>query len=361
MSVHPNKHVSVLVPYKVSESGKLAVHDKDKYIKLDWNESTYPPAPGVRKVLGDFIGQGLLNYYPDVNAAELRDRLSILLRVPAACVQVFNGSDAALRDICLAYLDEDDTVLVREPVYTQIYMFIQARGANIQAVLGRDPFEKALDRYVAALNGRPVKMVYVPNPNNPTGTLYDRSDIEQLVSNYPGVLFIIDEAYSEFVGFSVADLAAKTPNLIVVRTFSKAFGLAGIRVGYIVCMPGTLDYIDRVRNGKEVNTLAQIAAIAALDEIDYMYRKVKEVRENRAWLVSRLRGIGFDVFDTPANFILLKVSNVKDLMEGLKARRILVRDRSYMPQLGGCVRISIGMKDAMEKVLLALTELKPYV
>jgi histidinol-phosphate aminotransferase len=361
MSVIPNKHVGVLQPYKVSESGKLAAHDKDKFIKLDWNESTYPPAPGVKKVLADFVEKGLLNYYPDVNAAELRERLSGLLTVPVECIQVFNGSDAALRDICLAYLDEGEIVLVREPVYTQMYTFIEARGAGVEVVMGRDPFEKALGCYTAALDRGDVKMVYIPNPNNPTGTLYERDEIEQLVRKYPRVLFIMDEAYSEFAGKSVADLAPVLPNLIVARTFSKAFGLAGIRMGYIICTPGTLDYIDRVRNGKEVNTLAQLAAIAAVDEIEYMRGKVREVRENRVWIVGKLREAGFAVTDTPANFIIVKVTHVKDLVDGLKARRILVRDRSYMPQLEGCVRISIGMRDEMEKLLSALIELKQCI
>lgn len=361
MSINPNPYVRELEPYKISISADLAAHEKEKFIKLDWNESTYPPAPGVRKALINSIEKGSINYYPDVHAIEVKAKLSSLLGVPVSYIQVFNGSDAALRDISMTYLGENDSVLIREPVYTQIYTFIQARGARVVSIMGSDPFEKAIGKYIEVLDQQTIKMVYIVNPNNPTGTHYSRDEIEFLVSKYPEVLFIVDEAYTEFTQVSVVDLTGTLPNLIVARTFSKAFGLAGIRIGYIVCDPEILQYIDRIRNGKEVNALAQIAAITAIDEINYMHEKVEMVQINRTWLVRQLQESGYEVIDTPANFILLKVVRVNKLLEGLRERKILVRDRSYMPQLEGCVRISIGIMAEMEKLLAALIELKPQV
>lgn len=348
VDITPTEFVRELSPYRASEGAGLTTEEKAKYIKLDWNESTYPPSPLVNRALLGFLKGGNVNYYPDVTARDLLKKIANYVGLPASYIQVFNGSDAALRDICSTYLTVGDNVLVHEPVYSQIFTFLQCMGAKLVRILAKDAFTKALDDYNRYLSSQNIKFMYIVNPNNPTGLLYDRSEIEFLLETYPSTLFIIDEAYYEFSGITVTNLIPKHNNIIVVRTFSKAFGLAGLRIGYILSQQKAIDNINRVRNGKEVNVLAQVAAMAALDDITYMKRRVEEVRQTREWLVAKLIESGVKVNTTPANYILIFISNVQKVVQELKRRKVLVRDRSYLPQLMGYIRVSIGTLDEME-------------
>lgn len=357
MIILPTRQVGTLTPYRISESGGMTTEEKTKYVKLDWNEAAYPPSPLVRKALLRFIETGAVRYYPDVTARELREELAHYIGLPVPCIQVFNGSDAALRDICDTYLALGDNMLVREPVYTQIYTLAGSRGAKLVKFTGQDPFTKALDGYSDHLSDQNIRIVYLVNPNNPTGVLYEKSEIEFLASSYPATLFIVDEAYYELSGITVADLIPKHHNIVVTRTFSKAFGLAGLRVGYILSQPEIIQNIDRVRNGKEVNVLAQVAAIAALRDIAYMQRCVQQVRQTREWLVKKLVESGIDVHTTPANYILVRVTELAKVLQELKTRGLLVRDRSYLPQLEGYIRVSIGTSDEMQYFFDVFTEI----
>ena len=350
--IPPTQFVRELKPYRASDGAGLSTEEKAKYIKLDWNEATYPPSPLVKRSLLRFLEGGNFNYYPDVTAQDLREKIADYVDLPASYIQVFNGSDAALRDICNTYLSVGDNVLVHEPVYSQIFTFLQCMGANLVKILARDPFAKALDDYNRYLSSQDIRVMYIVNPNNPTGLLYERTEIESLLESHPSTLFIIDEAYSEFSGITVADLVPKHHNIIVVRTFSKAFGLAGLRIGYILSQQATIENIDRVRNGKEVNVLAQVAAMAALDDIPYMKTRVEEVRQTREWLVARLIESGVKINTTPANYVLIFATNVRKVVQELKRKRILVRDRSYLPQLAGYMRVSIGTLSRDENAIL---------
>jgi histidinol-phosphate aminotransferase len=357
ISILPTKHVSSLTPYKVSEGGRLSAKEKTKYMKLDWNEVTYPPSPLVREALSKFIETGDLNYYSDVTAYELRKRIADTFGLSSSFIQVFNGSDAALRDICSTYLDVNENLLLCEPIYSQIYPFVQSKGANLVRFTGRSPFEKVLDEYNRCLNNEKIRVVYIVNPNNPTGVLYENFEIELLLRNYSETLFVIDEAYSEFSGTTVAGLVKQYTNIIVTRTFSKAFGLAGLRIGYVLSQPKNIQNIEKIRNGKEISVLAQVAALAALEDIPYIQRRVEELRRIRDNLVNRLIENGIEVHTTPANFILIRVQNVPEVLRKLKEKGVLVRDRSYLPQLEGYIRVSIGLPDQMNYFFQVFTEI----
>jgi histidinol-phosphate aminotransferase len=360
-TITTNKYLAGIAPYEVSESAKLSVADKLGCLKLDWNEATIPPSARVIKAVQEILNTRILNFYPDVTASELRNKLSAYVGLDESYIQVFNGSDDALRVICETFLDADDIVLIREPTYTQINIFIATRGAKILNFTGQTAFTMEVDKYDKYLNENDVKLVYIANPNNPTGVMYEQSVIERLCARHGGTLFLVDEAYYEYSGHTVCGLISRYPNVVVTRTFSKAFGLAGLRIGYVLAHPDILNSINIIRNGKDVNLVAQIAASAALEDLEHVRNYTDEIKITGRWLAEKLRGIGFEVHETPANFLLMKVPNSRKFVDLLKANKVLVRDRNSLPQLNNYVRITLGSREQMEQLLDKVVELTPYI
>jgi len=222
---------------------------------------------------------------------------------------------------------------LRDPTYTQIEPFVAGRGASLTRFVGHSATSPDPERYREHLDRNQIALAYIANPNNPTGVLYEETFISELCGSYPRTLFLIDEAYSEFAGQTVSHLVRKHGNLIITRTFSKAFALAALRIGYVLADPGLVHYLNLLRNGKDVNLLGQIAAVAALDDVPYMQAYVNEVVATRDWLFDQLRASGVEAYNTRANFLLVRVPNVGRVLEELRKREILVRDRSSLPQM----------------------------
>ncbi len=311
-------------------------------LKLDWNESTIPPSPKVIEAMMAFMsGNHHVNWYPDLTCAPLRSRLSDYVGVPDDHVLVTNGSDDALDLLCKTYLNPEDRVVLPYPTYTHFLVFAGARGARFDPVTYDNPFKGHIDRIISALTPW-TKLVYLVNPNNPTGVQFSRADIARLVRRAPLSLVVVDEAYFEFSGVSVADLTLEFPNLVVTRTFSKSFGIAGLRIGYLVARPEVIKDLRRVFNPKSVNVLGQVAAAAALDDLGYHEDYVRQARASREVLAEWIRSRGVEARSTSANWVLVKVPDPTSFVRALEARGVYVRDRSNFPQLGGWVRMSVG-------------------
>ena len=311
-------------------------------LKLDWNESTIPPSPKVIEAVMRFMsGDHHVNWYPDLTCAPLREALSHYVGVPDDHILVTNGSDDALDLLCKTYLNPEDRVVLPYPTYTHFLVFAGARGARFDPVTYDNPFEGRIDRVISALTPW-TKLVYLVNPNNPTGVQFTRDDVARLVRRAPLSLVVVDEAYFEFSGVSVADLTMEFPNLVVTRTFSKSFGIAGLRIGYLVARPEVIEDLRRVFNPKSVNVLGQVAATAALGDLTYHENYVREARASREVLADWLRRRGFDARSTTANWVLVKVPDPAAFVHALEARHVYIRDRSNFPQLAGWVRMSVG-------------------
>lgn len=344
--IKPSISTQKLDPYKVSKSARMTPEEKSRVLKLDWNETTFPPSPLVKKALKKAVDKNFLYFYSDVTSYNLRKKLTKYTRCGIKSIQVFNGSDAALRDICMAFLNPKDKVVIREPTYAQFRVFSDGVGAKYIKFLAANPFDLGLEKFKKNLD-LGVKMVYLANPNNPTGVLYPKFLIKMLLENYPKTLFVIDEAYYEFAQKTVSSLVKKHKNIIITRTFSKAFGLAGLRIGYVLACPEIIKILNKIRNGKEVNLLGQIAASAALDDLKYMNGFVNEVLETKDWLVEELMSRDIEVYNSPANFILIKHKNINQLIDFFEKKKIMIRDRSYLPQLRSFARVTVGLRDQM--------------
>ena len=311
---------------------------------FDWNESEFPPTNKVFEVMKSFYRY---ERYPDITAKLLKNKLSDYVSLPVDFIEVYNGSDDALKDIITVFVDRETHVLSYQPSYTQVNTFITTNTENYMKVNIKNPLgEHEYDfNYCKVAN-----VVYLVNPNNPTGKLLAVDEIEKLLKTYPDTLFIVDEAYYEFAKQSCSHLVVSHKNLIVTRTFSKAFGLASVRLGYCMGHPDTLSHLRKIRNGKAVNSLAQLCGIAALDDLDYLDSRIDEMNDAKKFFVDNLPHEYYAV-DSQTNFVLLKTPDSKKLLNKMKDNKILIRDRSSFDNLENCVRITIGSKKQIIRVL----------
>ena len=311
---------------------------------FDWNESEFPPTNKVFEVMKSFYRY---ERYPDITAKLLKSKLSDYVSLPVDFIEVYNGSDDALKDIITVFVDRETHVLSYQPSYTQVNTFITTNTENYMKVNIKNPLgEHEYDfDYCKVAN-----VVYLVNPNNPTGKLLAVDEIEKLLKTYPDTLFIVDEAYYEFAKQSCSHLVISHKNLIVTRTFSKAFGLASVRLGYCMGHPDTLSHLRKIRNGKAVNALAQLCGVAALDDLDYLDSRIDEMNDAKKFFVDNLPH-EYHAVDSQTNFVLLKTPDSKKLLNKMKDNKILIRDRSSFDNLENCVRITIGSKKQIIRVL----------
>ena len=333
MPIKVRKSINNLQTYNVGGRSDLS----SDWECFDWNESEFPPTNKVFEVMKSFYRY---ERYPDITATQLKNKLSDYVSLPVDFIEVYNGSDDALKDIITVFVDKDTHVLSYQPSYTQVNTFITTNTENYMKVNIKDPLGKhEYDFDYCKVN----EVVYLVNPNNPTGKLLPVEEIKKLVKTYPNTLFIVDEAYYEFAKQSCSHLVVSHKNLIVTRTFSKAFGLASVRLGYCMGHPDTLSHIRKIRNGKAVNTLGQLCGIAALNDLDYLQSRIDEMNDAKKFFIDNLPNY-YNALDSDANFVLVKTPDSKKLLEKMKENKILIRDRSAFDNLENCVRITIGSK-----------------
>lgn len=326
-----NVNLTKVVPYKLSE--RLL---QPGMICLDWNESVWKPIPVIeyfkQNPFEDF------NNYPDPSNKVLKQRLAEYTGVSEDYIETFNGSDSALDYTFRALINQGDVVLIPYPNYTQVDQTILSLGASIEHCSVADLHLKCQQEH--------IKFVYLSNPNNPIGYVLD--DIELIVSQNPNTHFIVDEAYSEFADtYSVFKKAKEYPNLIVTRTFSKALGLASLRLGYLTANSNTLECIRKIKNFKEVNRMAEVAGVVVLDNIDWYRERVAEMESNKQLFIE-LVGIQYFPYKSYANFVLLIHPKAQDILKEAERNGILVRDRSAF--INNSIRITVGDKNHMTKL-----------
>ena len=320
---------------------------------LDWNESTSKIPDFLKKSMIEFVNRGEFNLYGDVDCMNLRKSLCKTFDIAETCVTFFNGSDSALNICFESILDDGDEVLTIEPEYSQVKTFIHMKGGVKKDFLLNSIKKPTVKELNSFLKGK--KVFYFSNPNNPIGFYFEIDEIENMLISNPSTMFFVDEAYYEFCDSSAIVLLSKYSNLIIFRTFSKAFGLAGIRLGYIVSNSENIKIINKIRNGKEVSSFAQVAASNALLNYVQIKDRIDELINVRDWFYKKLTQLPrFEVFKSSANFILIRHQNSIEIISDLYKNKVLVRDRSSMHLLENCFRITVGTKEEMERVLKIL-------
>jgi len=331
-----------LAPYEpVSSLEKIWLRPDQVPFKLDWNEATVPPSPMVYEAIVSFLSHSNhLNWYPELGSKGLATALSDYVSLNPENILVTNGSDDALELICKTYLGPDHRVVVPMPTYTHFLVYVEARGAEVVPFYSKDPFDADVARLSASIS-KGTQMVYLVSPNNPTGVTYREDEVEELLLSHPETLFVIDEAYFEFHGESTVGLVSRYPNLVVTRTFSKCFGIAGLRMGYLCAPPGVMVNLRKLFNPKSVNRLGQIAAMACLSDREYYANHVREVTLAKELFREAMEFRGFSVRTTPANFVLMEVPDPRRFCSLLEEQGVYVRDRSQLPRMESYIRISM--------------------
>ncbi|HEY5585807.1 MAG TPA: histidinol-phosphate transaminase [Ruminiclostridium sp.] len=315
-------------------------------IKLDANESPFNMPIEVRKKLADFIlNDPQLNLYPDTDSIQLRELIAEHWGVDQEGVIVGTGSDQLIQVIANVFVGREDKVLYPDPSFGMYRNSCMIAG-GIACKYLLDPNEKyaySKEKIIEAYDSEQPKIIYICNPNNPTGNLMLIDDILELVRYCQKSIVVVDEAYAEFCDTTVIPYVEKYQNLLVLRTFSKAYGLAGIRCGYSISSINLANAINLARPPYNISSLSQYVAKLVLLEKEQIYKNIAFLIEQREWVARELAKIkGVEVFNSSANFILIKVDNCKQVYKKLCEKGIFIRVFGSALLLEDCMRISIG-------------------
>lgn len=355
----PNKYLRNLKPYNLASHKIWSVNpnERKEILKLDWNEATIPPSPKVRESLHSLLDEPeFFNLYPTTLNNRLLNALSVFTELPIDNIQYFGSSDALHEYICKVFIGVGDPVMILGPSYDNFRLTCQANGGEVFYSNYNEDFSFDAVLFEADIVKIEPAVVYICNPNNPTGNLHSKLYIEHLLNAFPDTLFLIDEAYMEFGGQSAKELVLKYDNILISRTMSKAFALANFRVGYLMASKDNIQFINKIRNPKNLSTLAQTAAIAALEDNQYMWHYVEQVKEGKKLFVEQMGIIApsIKLFPGHGNFCMLQFPSIeekKKLIGYLSDNNIFVRELMQGPIVERCFRITIGTAEQMKQVI----------
>ncbi len=355
-----NKAVEERKEYLLSSQVAWSRSREGKHVfKLDWNEADCVPSEKVRQRLAQLVDDPhSIFWYPEADPVNLRRALARYTALPENHLLVTHGSDMALAYLVECFLKEGDKVLVVSPTYDNFRAVAEQHGANPVPFdyLGEGEFP--LERLLATIGNESPRVIYLTNPNNPIGYLLPVAAIERICAEAAkqSALVIVDEAYFEFARETSTPLLARCGNLAIARTFSKAFGLAGLRVGYVLAAPAIISTLNRVVNPKHLTTFGQIGAEVALDDVAAVQGYVDEVIANRERLAARLRELGYASHPSRANYILIRHPDPKRIVKWMEDRNILVRDRTAYFAGKGHVRVTVGGRASTDALIKAFEE-----
>ena len=343
MSAYFRKNIAALAGYVPGEQPR-----DEKVIKLNTNENPYPASPRVFAALRKAINRSL-RLYPEPLADSLRAVAATAYGVKRENILAGNGSDEILSIIMRSFIGPQDRVAFPVPTYSLYDTLIAIQEGEPRPVDYLPDF--SLPETLAAQN---AAITFLCNPNSPSGTVVPLPDIERLARAVSGIL-VIDEAYVDFAeteGASTLPLISRLPNLIVLRTFSKSFSLAGMRVGLAFASEEIISGMMKVKDSYNVNRLSLVAATAALQDMTWMTRNVRRIQRSRRQLSTGLRKMGFYVYPSHANFVMArkKEQNLKRLYERLKGQQIFVRYFD-VPGLQDSLRITVGTPQEIRALL----------
>lgn len=324
------------------------------YIKLNTNESPFPPSPEVIEAVSRATALGEFNKYPDPKSKSLRHAIARQLGFEPCQVLAGNGSDEVLRLLCHAFLRprSGDCIGMLYPTYTLYKTLAEMFGCGCEAYQLPAP---DYSMPAAAINAD-VKIFFIANPNPPLGILYKPGLIANMAEVRPERLIVIDEAYADFAGSNCLDILNNHENVVITRTFSKSYSLAGIRVGFILAHEPIIAQLTKIKDSYNLNQLSQKAAEAAWLSASYYKAKNALIRENRDFLTAAIRQRGFEVPESFGNFIFARRRDAEQLYAELKQRKILVRYFNA-PALRDGVRITIGARKDLESLLSAIDKI----
>ncbi|MGE9290611.1 MAG: histidinol-phosphate transaminase [Puniceicoccales bacterium] len=319
------------------------------WVKLNTNESPFPPSPMVIEAAQAQVEKATL--YPDPPAGKLRERIAAHWGLASDQVVAGNGSDDILNLLIRVFSDGERTAAAMEPSYSLYPVLAAANGSSWENV----PFEEPFRLPVEAIVRGGFNLFFLTCPHAPSGVVFPMAEIEELAERFEGIL-VVDEAYGDFAGANVISLLKRFPKLVVTRTFSKSFGLAGLRIGYGLGSPEVIGLLDRIRDSYNLDRVAQAAGVAALDDWGYYEATIGKTTYIRDFYRQEFEGLGWKVYPSQANFLFVRPEDrggntgaevASSLFEFLKANKVLVRYFGSHALTRDFLRISIGDEDQM--------------
>lgn len=356
-------HIAAIAPYQagkpIEELAREFGLDASKIVKLASNENPLGMPESAKQALSAAVAN--LGRYPDPAGFDLKKAISLRFRVDQAWLTLGNGSNDILELVASALIEPGSAVVYSQFAFVVYRLATQARGAKHIVVPAKD-YGHDLPAMLEAITSE-TKIVYVANPNNPTGTYLSIEAIETFLAGVAArhgtrVTVVLDEAYNEFLEPSLrvdgVALVKRYPNLIVSRSFSKAYGLAGLRVGFAMAQPALTDLLNRVRQPFNVNSLAQAAAIAALNDKEFLTKSFAVNRDGKEQLQKAFENLGLQFVPSYANFVLVKVGDAARINLELLKRGVIVRPVAG-DGLPEWLRVSIGLPHENQTLIDALT------
>jgi len=325
-------------------------------LRFDFNENTVGCSPRVLARLRELNAEDLARY-PEREPVEVK--LAKHFEITPQELLLTNGVDEAIHLLCQTYLAPGDEALIVVPTYSMYRIYMMAAGAEVVSVQAGQDFAFPVEQVRSRIASR-TRMIAIANPNNPTGSVVAPDQLLAIARSAPSAAVLVDEAYFEFYGQTLYRSCRQLPNLFVARTFSKVYGLAGLRVGLLIGPADQMPTIRRVSSPYNVNAVALACLAEAIADQDYIEHYVKDVLDSRQRLEQMLREVGIPFWPSPANFVLMRIGPTKKeaaaFVEQMRRRGILVRDRSSDPGCEGCVRITLGPRAHADRLLAALNE-----
>ncbi|MBS1798331.1 MAG: histidinol-phosphate transaminase [Acidobacteria bacterium] len=343
-TVKPRRLVLEMPEYHPPLAGRDA-------LRLDFNENTFAPSPRVIDRLRQITAEELTKY-PEREPVERK--VAAHFGLDPAQVLLTNGVDEAIHLICCTFLEEGDEGLICTPSFFMYDVSISMMTRGLVRIQADETLEFPFERFLNAITER-TKLIIVASPNNPTGATVTRAQMLALANAAPHAVLMADEAYYHFHGETVLDDLASTPNLVVARTFSKAYGLANLRLGMLAGSPEVMGYLRKVSSPYNVNGVALDCLSVAIEDDAYISWYAEQIRIGRERMMAALSELGVGYFPSAANFVLMKIGPLhKELVTAMRRRGVLLRDRSSDPGCDGYVRITIGVGDQVSQGLEAL-------
>lgn len=342
------KNIDLMSGYQPGEQPAANV----KVIKLNTNENPYPPSPKALQALGEMEGEWLRRY-PDPMAGKFRAAASEVLGVPPDWILVGNGSDDLLTMIMRACAEPSKRVVYPMPTYVLYRTLAEIQDGKIEEIPYDDDYQLPLEQLIAA-NGA---VTFIASPNSPSGTAIPLDLLDKLAMQLSGIL-IIDEAYVDFADTSALSLVHKYDNVIILRTLSKGYSLAGLRLGFGIANPSLLDGLIKVKDSYNVDAIANYVGAAAFADQEYKIANAEKIKASRTKLSKNLEQLGFKVWPSQANFLLAQPSRkpAELLYQNLKNQGILVR-YFKQPRLDDKLRITVGTEEENTALITALSQL----
>lgn len=320
-------------------------------LRLDFNENTYAPSPIVQGVL-QRIAVETLTKYPE--RAHVERIAAKYFGLAPEAVLLTNGVDEAIHLVCETYLEPQHEVVIVTPTFSMYALYAEATGARVRDVQADTTLQFPYKKVEQAIQPT-TRVIMLASPNNPTGAVVETSFLLELAAAAPQTALLVDEAYYHFHGESVLSATATVPNLMVARTFSKAYGLAGLRIGLLVGHPDAMRFVRKVSSPYNVNSIALECLPEALADEAYISWYANQVLEGRTAAEHALTRLKVPYWQSHANFILMKIgSKHKVLVDAMRRQGVLVRDRSSDPGCDGCVRITLGTVEHTHRGIVAL-------